>query len=301
MSHEKAQKIAEVMAEEAAKLVAEHSILHSYGTDLVGQTTEYVKVVAPIYAEQAAEAVNEVIEKQGAELREQYNQERYKVSMTPEDLSKIDAQNRADDENLKEQGESRVEVEQPPAEVLHNKQLTEMEGLKADLEFQKEAAQKELEKLGLDAKGRDEFCRNEYDMSVQKMNEMFAAHDQERADLKGDNESIPADIQAQRSQMSGDLCHAEAERQVTAENDARVQSYGEKRTPEPALLQSYQEFLNTTAPQEIEARTETLQEQNFPQISREGPSTSMNGPEGNSPPSPGGSSGPDSGPDRNDM
>lgn len=200
---------------------------------------------------------------------------------------------------LKEQGENRAEADQAQAEALQSKQLEEMKGLKDDLGYQQQAAQKELENLGLDAKGKEEFCKNEFNESVQKMNEMFTAHDQERADLKGDNENIPADIQAQRSQMSGDLCHAEAERQVTAENDAMVQSYGEKRAPEPAVLESYREHLDTTAPQEIAARTETLQEQNFPQVSRGGPS--MDGPEGNSPPSPGNSSGPDSGPDRNDM
>lgn len=202
---------------------------------------------------------------------------------------------------LEERDQNRAEANQPLAEAVHTKQLTEMEGLKADLEFQKEAAQKELEKLGLDAKGREEFCKNEFDESVQKTNEMFAAHDQERADLGIKNDELVGDMQNRRSEMSGDFCKAEAERQVTAENDALVQNYAEKRTPEPALLQSYREHLDTTAPQEIAARTETLQEQNFPQVSREGPS--MNGPGGSSPPPPGGSSGPDigSGPDRNDL
>ncbi len=202
---------------------------------------------------------------------------------------------------LKEQGENRSEADQAQAQALQSQQLEEMKGLKDDLKYQQQASQTQLKELGLDAKGNEESCKNEFNASVQKMNEMFATHDQERADLGIKNDELARDMQNHRSEMSGDLCKAEAERQVTAENDALVQSYGEKRTPDPALLKTYRDYLDTTAAQEIAARTETLQEQNFPQVSREGPS--MGSPGGSAPSLPGGSSGPDvgSGPDRNDM
>lgn len=255
---------------------------------------------------QVVEGAKEIVEKDATEIKEQFDQELYKLSMTPEELSQIEAQSWADDKNLKEQGGSRVEVEQPPAEALLDKQLEEMKELKDDLQYQQQAAQKELETQGLEGKGKEAFERNEFEAAVQKTNDLFQVHDQERAELGGMNDAVAAQMQSARIEMTHELCAAEAERSVNnsgvlADNENLAHDYAEKRNPDPQALENYRTFLAESVTQEIATRTETLQEQNFPQVSREGPSTSMNGPEENSPPSPGGSSGPDSGPDRNDM
>ena len=206
---------------------------------------------------------------------------------------------------LKEQGENRAEADQAQAEALQSKQLEEMKGLKDDLDHQQQAAQKELETLGLEGKGKEAFERNEFEAAVQKTNDLFQAHDQERAEIGGMNDAVAAQLQSARNEMTHELCAVEAERYVknsgvVEANEKLVCDY-EKRNPDPQALADYHTSLDNGVKQAIATRTETLQEQNFPQVSREGPSTSMNGPEESSPPPPGGSSGPDSGPDRNDM
>jgi hypothetical protein len=192
----------------------------------------------------------------------------------------------------------------PFSDVLHNKQVAELDALDETLKGQdapdsKEqlALDAEKKKLGLETDAASqEFDRNQFEKKVDQMHRMFNEHDRERQQLDANEHVVNREMDLKRYDMTRDLCHTRAEQEIaekhvalkneeTRKNEVLLEQNAKRlsgredaeikqKAYEKDLADDRAKFdqkLQTEFPGQVNQRTDELQQQHFPAVVQNGP------------------------------
>jgi hypothetical protein len=192
----------------------------------------------------------------------------------------------------------------PFSEVLHNKQVAELDALDDKLKAQdlpgskdRLALDAEKKKLGLetDAASR-EFDKNQFENKVDQMHRMFNEHDRERQQWGANEHVVDREMDLKRYDMTRDLCHTRAEQEIaekhvalkneeTKKNEVLLEQNAKRlsgredaeikqKAYEKDLADDRAKFdqkLQAEFPGQVNQRTDELQQQHFPAVVQNGP------------------------------
>jgi len=202
------------------------------------------------------------------------------------------------------QDKSPSSVFKPFSEVLHNKQVAELDALDDTLKGKDAPESKdrlaldaEKKKLGLETDGASrEFDKNQFENKVDQMHRMFNEHDRERQQFGANEHVVDREMDLKRYDVTRDLCHTRAEQEIaekhvdlkneeTKKNEVLLEQNAKRlsgredaeikqKAYEKNLADDRAKFdqkLQAEFPGQVNQRTDELQQQHFPAVVQNGP------------------------------
>jgi hypothetical protein len=202
------------------------------------------------------------------------------------------------------QDKTPASVFKPFSEVLHNKQVAELDALDdkqraQDAPDSKErlALDAEKQKLGLETAGASrEFEKNQFENKVDQMHRLFNEHDRERQQFGANEHVVDREMDLKRYDTTRDLCRTRAEEEIgdkhrdlkneearkndvlREKNEKRLAGREDAEVKQKAYekdlsdnLAKFEQKLQADFPGQVKQRTDALQEQHFPAVVENGP------------------------------
>lgn len=180
------------------------------------------------------------------------------------------------------QDKSPASAFKPFSEVLHNKQVAELDQLQNDVaDYLRVAPPDDMD---LDHRGQFAFSRTQFEAAVENINRTFHEHDQERdrfgakpralARVVSYEHVVDREMELKRFDMTHDVCLQQAAHEIGLEHQTLLELNENRLSDRPgaaAEQEKYRQMLAGLYGADVQSRTDTLQQQHFPEVCSNGP------------------------------